>query len=267
MVLGAVGVIVGLLKHRRERFRRGRSAQRRQGAFVESRRGGRQTGDAPCMVQRRRAHLRVGQHLQQEAGLVQPVRAMHAGRQQHVARQRVADSAMHQGGFARRHGEAQLRDRRPELGRGTGQANIAATRDLQPRAHAGALDLRDHGQCAIEHRGERGPDLVLVEGAQAGLVEAERGVLGDVAAGAEGAALPAHDDAAGVALPRQRREGLAEFDPHGATHRVEAPGVRQRDEGQRAFAPQRDLPGHSSLAPEVFTTLLQRLISELTKAP
>ena len=116
----------------------------------------------------------------------------------------------------------------------------------------------------------RGPDLVLVEVAQAGFVEAERRVLGNVAAGAEGAALPAHDHAAQWTRPSARPSSntARSSQPHGARHRVQPARVGQRHEGDRARrAPAGPAGGHSSLAPEAFTTPAQRLISELTKLP
>jgi hypothetical protein len=141
------------------------------------------------------------------------------------------------------HGKAELHDRCAEACRFAGDAQVAGAGDLQPAADAGAEDGGDRGVRAGLDRGQRLAHRLVV-----GQRQIDIGACGaeflEVAAGGEGRALAAQDDAAQLRVRGQREHGLAQPAPHRGVQCIELVGVEQGDGGNGAVALAKDVGGH-----------------------
>ena len=142
----------------------------------------------------------------------------HAGLQQHLARSRVADGARHQLRLARRHRKAEPGDRRAEAGRRCRRCGCrSSSRSPGPRPCRRPRSARPAARRSPAWPAAPPQTSSSWKSRSAALVEAERRVLGDVAAGAEGAALAAaRPRSAARARACERFEDRAQLAPHRA---------------------------------------------------
>jgi len=94
-------------------------------------------------------------HAGQQALLQRLARIQDAALEQDFQDHRRADQGEQAGHLARIHREPQAVDRRAEACRLARDADVAATGDLQPAAHAGAADRRHGGHGAVADRVQR----------------------------------------------------------------------------------------------------------------
>ena len=131
-----------------------------------------------------------------------------------------------------------------EFGRCPRYPDVAAARNLQPGAHAVAVDLRQQRHITAQHGLQRAPDFHFMKCAQGRLVKAERRIFGNVATGAEMPAFAGNDHRAQIAPRGQIFKYRFEFTPHGARHGIEFACMDNGYARQRPRFFKLDMSGH-----------------------